>query len=156
MSGIHDFDFLLGAWSIHNRRRTNPFSPEHEGTWEEFPATHRGEQFLDEKVIIEHFEGILPSGEVRKGMTLRTFDPQDQQWSIRWLDNRNPADFRPLTGFFQESIGLFYQEIESPDGRPLHVRFVWDNITAGTARWQQAFSYDGQNWDTNWIMEFTR
>lgn len=31
MSGASDFDFLLGTWTIHNRRRTNPF--EKEGVW---------------------------------------------------------------------------------------------------------------------------
>jgi len=47
--------------------------------------------------------------------------------------------------------------IEAPDGQPLHVRFTWDEITVDTARWQQAFSFDGgKTWETNWVMEFTR
>jgi len=47
--------------------------------------------------------------------------------------------------------------IETTDGRPLHVRFIWDQLTAQTARWQQAFSFDeGDRWETNWVMEFIR
>jgi hypothetical protein len=157
MSGANDFDFLLGSWNIRNRRRTNPYSPNQDGVWEEFAASHTGAKYLEGKVIIEQYEGTFPSGEKRLGLTIRTFDQQKQQWSIRWLDNRNPPDFRPLVGTFEDGVGLFSQVIETPDGQPLHVRFTWDEITANTARWQQAFSFDGgKHWETNWVMEFTR
>lgn len=156
-SGSNDFDFLQGPWTIHNRRRTEALYPDREGVWQEFTATHRGEKLVDGKVIIEHFEGILPDEEVRKAIAIRTFEPETQQWSIVWLDNRNPADFRPVVGKFDDGVGHFYQEIAAPNGQPMHVRFIWDQITGDTARWQQAFSFDGgKTWDTNWIMEFTR
>jgi hypothetical protein len=90
-------------------------------------------------------------------MTIRAYDEETQQWSLVWLDNRNPNDFRPLIGKFENGIGVFKQVAEKPDGKPLLMRFTWDEITENTARWQQAFSFDdGKNWDTNWIMEFTR
>ncbi|WP_201373158.1 hypothetical protein [Ktedonobacter robiniae] len=93
-----------------------------------------------------------------EGMTIRAFDQETQQWSIVWLDNRNSPDFRPLLGHFEQGVGLFYQVIESPlDGKPVHSRFIWDQITEESARWQQAFSFDGgQTWDTNWIMDHQR
>jgi hypothetical protein len=157
LSGIHDFDFLVGPWTIRNRRRAHALYPDREGVWEEFVAHHTGVKYLDGKVIIDHFEGTFPDGEVRKGMTIRAFDEERQQWSLVWLDNRNSPDLRPLVGTFSDGLGLFYQVIEAPDGQPLHARFTWDKITVNTARWQQAFSFDGgENWDTNWVMEFTK
>jgi hypothetical protein len=37
------------------------------------------------------------------------------------------------------------------------VRYIWDELTATTARWQQAFSFDGGvDWETNWVMQFSR
>jgi hypothetical protein len=34
---------------------------------------------------------------------------------------------------------------------------MWDNISANSARWQPAFSFDGGvTRDTNWIAEYTR
>jgi hypothetical protein len=37
------------------------------------------------------------------------------------------------------------------------VRYLWSRITDSTARWEQAFSLDeGNNWETNWYMDFTR
>lgn len=156
-SGMHDFDFTLKPMINRNRRRTNAMYPEKEGVWEEFEASHTGEKYLDGKVIIDHFEGIFPDGEVRKGMTIRAYDEETQLWSLVWLDNRNPHDFRPLIGKFENGIGVFNQVVETPDGKPLHMRFTWDEITENTARWQQSFSFDGgNNWDTNWIMEFTK
>jgi hypothetical protein len=43
------------------------------------------------------------------------------------------------------------------NGQPVKVRFEWGHDSASTARWEQAFSYDGgTTWRTNWIMELTR
>ncbi len=67
MSGANDFDFLLGSWNIRNRRRTNPYSPNQDGVWEEFVASHTGTKYLEGKVIIEQYEGTFPSGEKRLG-----------------------------------------------------------------------------------------
>ncbi|GHO78385.1 hypothetical protein KSD_61560 [Ktedonobacter sp. SOSP1-85] len=158
MSGVTDFDFLLGSWNIRNLRRTNPFAPEKEGVWEEFPAFSTSAKQLDGRVRVEQYEATLPNGELVQGMTIRAFDQETQQWSIVWLDNRNSPDFRPLLGHFEHGVGLFYQVIESPlDGKPVHIRFIWDQITEKSARWQQAFSFDGgQTWDTNWIMDHQR
>jgi hypothetical protein len=161
-SGAHDFDFLIGTWSVLNRRqqRTSSWAdqaPKEEAVWEEFSGHDRFEKQLDGRVVVEHWEATLPSGEQTLGLSIKAFELETQQWSIVWIDNRNPLDFRPLLGTFEEGVGTFFQVIETSDGQPLHVRFVWDEVTARTARWQQAFSFDGgEHWDTNWVMEFTR
>lgn len=39
----------------------------------------------------------------------------------------------------------------------MRVRYVWSQITANSAHWEQALSADGgATWQTNWIMEFRR
>ena len=158
MSEVTDFDFLLGSWTIHNRRRTNPFAPPNEGTWEEFLAVSTSAKQLDGRARVEQYEATFPDGQRVLGLTIRAFDQATKQWSIIWLDTRNPPDFRPLVGHFEQGVGLFYQVIDSPiDGKPVHVRFTWDQITANSARWQQAFSFDGgTTWETNWIMDHRR
>ncbi|MCY1008343.1 hypothetical protein OV079_22850 [Nannocystis pusilla] len=50
-------------------------------------------------------------------------------------------------------------EFYGPDedaGRPVAVRYRWTKIDADHARWEQAFSYDGGAWETNWTADFTR
>ena len=62
----------------------------------------------------------------------------------------------PVHGRFENGVGRFYGD-DLDDGRCVRVVFVWDQITATSARWSQAFSYDeGLTWETNWIMQFTR
>ena len=156
-TGLHDFDFFYGSWITQNKRRTNAFYSNREGVWQEFTSILTCTPYLDGRANIDDFEGTLPDGEVRKGLGLRSFDEAAQLWSIMWLDNRNPPDLSAVVGKFTDGIGLFYQEMETLDGVPMRVRFLWDNITETTARWQQAFSFDGgATWDTNWIAEHTR
>jgi hypothetical protein len=94
-------------------------------------------------------------------MSLRTWDPERRLWSIYWLDSRRPAHLAPpVKGGFEETragrLGTFHGDDEF-EGRAIRVRFLWSRITENAARWEQAFSLDeGNSWETNWIMDFTR
>ena len=61
-----------------------------------------------------------------------------------------------MAGTFENGVGTF----TGPDtlrGQPIIVRYRWSDITANSARWEQAFSPDdGASWEVNWIMHFTR
>jgi hypothetical protein len=151
-SGTTDFEFLVGSWDIHNRRKND------QGVWEEFAATNTVTMQVGGLVQIDYYDApAFPSRGHVQAVTIRAFDPGTEEWSIVWLSNYAPPDFRPVVGAFEDGVGRFYQVIESADGSPLHVEFVWDGITDDSARWQQAFSLDGgKTWDVNWIMEFAR
>lgn len=161
-SHAHDFDALIGRWTVVNRRKKGNYfvPPQARGEaaeWDEFAGRDWFEKVLDGRAIVEQWEALLPSGERALGYSVKAFEPTTRQWAIVWIDNRNPLDFRPLLGTFDGGVGAFFQVIETPDGRPLHVRYIWDEMTAMTARWQQAFSFDGgMHWETNWLMTFTR
>jgi len=74
-----------------------------------------------------------------------------------WLDNRQPPDFEPLVGKFENGVGRFYSTITTQDGRLVHVRFLLDQFTEESLHWQQDFSMDGgETWETNWVMESTK
>lgn len=163
ISGLHDFDFLDATWQVTNRRKkarllTDNPAANKDAEWEEFPAVGgKAQTHLDGRCKIDFYEATFPDGQSVKGMAVRTYDGQTEEWSFVWLDNRQPSDFRPLVGKFNGGVGLFYQTIETPEGAPLEVRFRWDILSETAARWQQAFSLDGgQTWDTNWIMDFTK
>ncbi|HEX2913196.1 MAG TPA: DUF1579 domain-containing protein [Chloroflexia bacterium] len=163
ISGLHDFDFLDAKWQIKNRRKKahlltdNPTANKN-AQWEEFTAIGGMAQTqLGGRCKIDFFEGTFPDGEAVKGMAVRTYDEQKDEWSFVWLDNRQPSDWTPLVGRFEGNVGLFYQTIQAADGQPLKVRFTWEKFGHDSARWQQAFSLDGgQTWDTNWIMDYSR
>jgi hypothetical protein len=96
-----------------------------------------------------------PTGAYRAA-TFRRLDPIAGLWSIWWLDPRFPALEPPVHGRFDHGIGSFFAD-DTLAGRPVKVRFLWSDIEADRARWEQAFSADGgANWETNWIMNFER
>ena len=163
LSGAHDFDFYLHTWTVLNRRKkmhslVDTPQENQDAVWEEFPGiAGMGTKHLDGRVMIDHYESTFPNGQQVKGLNIRTFDDESNIWSLVWLDNRNPADFTPLVGSFEQGVGTFYQVLTSSDGKPFHVRFLTTNCTAETAHWEQAFSFDaGSTWETNWTMDFTR
>lgn len=151
--GTHDFDFLHGKWNNHNRLLTSRLKDS--TTWQDFEATGechplQGGLGNMDYFRTEHFGGIT-------GMSMRFYNPNTRQWSIYWQDSRHKgALLPPMLGCFKDGIGIF-EGPEYVDGKEVRARFIWSGISATTARWEQAFSTDdGQTWETNWIMSFTR
>jgi hypothetical protein len=61
-----------------------------------------------------------------------------------------------VVGAFTDGVGTFFGD-DQLRGQPIRVRFIWSDITARSARWEQAFSNDlGVSWEVNWIMYFDR
>jgi hypothetical protein len=61
-----------------------------------------------------------------------------------------------LKGRFVDGVGTFYAD-DTLRGKPIKVRFIWSNITATSAHWEQAFSPDGgKTWETNWYSDFSK
>ncbi len=93
-----------------------------------------------------------------RGVGLRSYDPKTAQWAIWWLDGRSPfGDLDPpVKGHFVNGVGTFYSN-DTLRGKTVRVRFMWSKITPTTARWEQAFSADGEKtWEINWTMDFKR
>ncbi|MGH3401810.1 MAG: hypothetical protein ACRDRJ_04710 [Streptosporangiaceae bacterium] len=90
------------------------------------------------------------------GLTLRLYEAESAQWSLYWASKRTGTLFPPVVGRFVDGRGEFYGD-DTYDGKDIRARFIWSEITAGSARWEQAFSIDQeQTWVTNWIMDLTR
>ncbi|MEV0091021.1 hypothetical protein [Streptomyces sp. NPDC050738] len=149
---MNDFDFLVGDWDVANRWRTD-FLDE-AGAWEEFPATSHGSRHFDGGA---NFDEIDFPTKGFAGLTLRLFDTERKEWSLYWASKRTGTLFPPVTGrFTEDGRGEFYGD-DTHDGKEIRARFIWSGISETTARWEQAFSVDGEKtWVTNWIMEFTR
>lgn len=149
-AGAHDFDFLHGRWSVAHRRLRERLTGSSE--WLTLTGTAVVRPVLRGVGNVDRFTF---DGEEYEGLTLRLFDLDTQVWTIHWADSRTGRLDPPLAGRFAEGVGLFFGD-DTHAGRPVRVRFIWRSTPSGP-RWEQAFSVDdGQTWETNWIMEFTR
>lgn len=151
MSKPGDFDFLIGTWDVANRTLVSLDSDE----WDEYPAvaTCHGTLFNG---AANQDEIIFPTKGV-SGLTLRLYDPERDEWSIHWASSRTGRLSPPMVGGFDaDGRGEFYGDDEY-EGKPIPCRFIWSRITPVSARWEQAYSFDGgQTWRTNWIMSLSR
>jgi len=153
-SSEHDFDFLVGSWSVQHHRLKHRLA--HSNEWETFYGSCRTWRVLDGQGDVDDNVLQAPGGPYR-AVSLRSFDPKTRLWSIWWLDSRHPHELDPpVVGGFRNGVGTFLAN-DTLNGRPIVVRYVWSEITLNSARWQQAFSGDaGKTWETNWVMEFHR
>lgn len=147
---VHDFDFIAGRWTVVGRRLARRGAGSTE--WHDCPGEHRGALHLGGIANVD--EIVLPTVG-GAGLTVRHFDLATRQWTIHWISSRTGAMDPPVIGGFAGDRGEFYGE-DLDEGRPVRVRFVWTRLGPDAARWEQAFSFAGGPWETNWVMEFTR
>jgi hypothetical protein len=151
--GQRDFDFEIGLWKIHLRRRLHPLTGS--DTWVDCDGTSVTRKVWDGRSNFGELETDCPSGHI-EGLTLRLFNPQSHQWSIFWANSRDGNLGTPMIGQFQNGRGEFYDQ-ELFEGRAIYVRYVWSGITADSAHFEQSFSADGgKTWEANWISDQTR
>lgn len=149
-----DFDFFIGEWRVRHRRLVSRLAGSNE--WQEFNGRSRAWNLMGGQGNVDDNLIELPAGQYR-AVTLRSYDPQSEQWAIWWLDARNPHGLEvPVKGGFRNGVGVFLAE-DVFDGKPIKVRFLWLDTHTSSPRWEQAFSPDGgTTWETNWTMQFVR
>lgn len=153
-STAHDFDFLFGHWHVSHRRLRERLAGCDD--WQDFGGRCHVQPLLGGHGNVDDNLLELPGGAYR-AVSLRSFDAGRRQWAIWWLDGRRPHTLDvPVVGGFAGGVGSFYAD-DVFDGRPIRVRFRWDDTATDAPRWAQAFSADGgASWETNWTMRFTR
>jgi len=151
--GRGDFDFLAGRWTVRHKRLRQRLA--NDTVWDEFSGSCESVPVIGGLANIDDNYLELPGGTYRAA-TLRLFDPKARHWSIWWIDSRSMRLEPPVHGRFENAVGTFFGD-DTHEDRPIRVRFLWSEIGADSARWEQAFSPDGgAQWETNWIMRFRR
>ncbi len=105
--------------------------------WIEFDGTQNEWSLMNGYSNVDENTFKMPGGEF-KGVTLRAYDSRTGEWSIWWLDGREPGQVdTPVKGRFENGVGIFYSD-DTLRGKSVRVRFTWSNITAEGAHWEQA------------------
>ena len=149
--GSHDFDPLLGSWKYHLRRRLNPLTGSN--TWVEFDGAGICRKIYDgaqiDQILVDG-----PAGHI-EGLTLRTYNPESNQWRLYWTNKRVGIVDPPQVGEFKNGRGEFFAQ-DTINGKTIFIRFEWTNLNT-TPHFEQSFSNDGgRTWEVNWITDQTR
>ena len=152
--GQHDFDFEIGTWKTHLKRRLRPLTGSN--TWVEMDGTTVCRKVWNGRANILELEADGPGGQHFQGMSLRLYNPQSHQWSLNFSNAADGTLATPTIGQFKDGRGEFFAQ-ETLNGRAIFVRFVISQITPDSCRFEQAFSDDGgKTWEVNWIATDTR
>ena len=157
VDGRHDFDFLFGDWLIANRKVRDPLAAGG-SDWVEFAATGTARPIVGCLGNVDSFvTADFPGRGAFEGFSLRLYEERTGLWRIWWASSAGGGHLDPpVVGRFSDGAGRFEGD-DVLGGRPAKVRFDWTDITASSARWAQAFSFDGgETFITNWVMEFRR
>lgn len=154
MIEIQNFDFLIGKWSVLNKRMKERLCNCKE--WIEFDAEMETKPILNGLGLMDEMKSSYLSDEF-VGLSVRLLNPKTNEWTIYWADNANPESLlkEQVRGKFENGFGKFFGK-ELHKGEEVKLRFIWKRESETTAQWEQAY-YDEENeiWETNWIMMFT-
>jgi hypothetical protein len=151
--GQRDFDWEIGTWKTQLKRLTRPLSGS--SAWVEYEGTSVVRKVLDGRANLVELDVRGPSGRI-EGLSLRLYNPEARQWSLNFSSARTGTLSPPVLGEFKNGRGEFYGQ-EFLGGRAILVRFIISDVTANSARFEQAFSDDGgKTWEVNWIAVDTR
>ncbi len=92
-----DFDFLNGYFDVRHRTLKAAFAGCDE--WNEFEGTTTARTHFDGAISLDEMR--FPTQQ-RYGMSVRLFDPVEQQWSIWWIDSRTMRLYPPVHGRWSE------------------------------------------------------
>ena len=151
--GQHDFDFEIGTWKTHLKRRLHPLTGS--TTWVEYEGTSKVQKVWNGAANLVELVADGTDGHF-EGLSLRLYNPSSHQWSLNFSNRDSGSLSQPTIGEFKNGRGEFYDQ-ETLNGRYILVRFVISDITPKSCRFEQAFSDDGgKTWEVNWIATDTR
>lgn len=89
MSGLHDFDFLVGDWRVHSHKLKEPLSGHQD--WIEFGGTVSSRRLMEGRANVDDTMFNMPGG-IYRGVAPRAYDSND--WPMGNLVDRWPQSVR--------------------------------------------------------------
>jgi len=149
-SSEDDFNFLMGNWTIRNRKLKTRLNNCTE--WEEFESKWKIKTMLNGLGNIENYYATIDDKPF-EGVALRFFDQKTKLWSIYWTDINSTGTLgAPMIGSFYGDLGVFFMK-DKFDNKEILVKYEWDKSDPNNPVWRQGVSLDnGETWEWNWYM----
>ena len=100
--GQHDFDFEIGTWKTHLKRRLKPLTGS--TTWVEYEGTSVVKKVLNGKANLVELSVDGPRGHI-EGISMRLYNPQSRQWSLNFANVNDGTLTPPSIGEFKNGRG---------------------------------------------------
>lgn len=146
---------MIGSWVVKNKKLKERLNNCID--WTSFSGTMQTKKVLNGLCVYDEMVIYFEKNNFC-GLSLRMFNPQDNTWTIYWADTNHPelGLTEQVCGKFENGFGVFYSETKSIK-KKVRVRFLWSAMSEDIVQWEQEFFDDNNdNWETNWIMKFTR
>lgn len=148
VDGAHDFDFHVGDWTTHLERLDAPLTGS--DRWISYDGTTAVRPVWDGRATVVELDVAGAAGSIR-ALSLRLYNTSTGQWSLNSSSLGVGTLFPPAFGRFAHGSGEFYGQ-ETFDDQMILVRFVINDVTETSCRFQQSFSADGgASWELNWV-----
>ncbi len=153
-SSKDDFNFLMGHWTVQNRKLKTRLKNSND--WDEFEAKWKINPILNGLGNIENYYSSFDD-EPFEGVALRFFDQKTKLWSIYWSDIKSTGVLgTPITGSFYGDFGVFYMK-DIYENKEILIKYEWDKSDLNHPTWRQGVSLDdGETWEWNWYMTGTK
>lgn len=139
------FDFLVGRWDGTEKRVV-------EGdTVIVAEATVFAERAAGGCVLQERWEVRENGAKLFDAAVLRAWDAEAERWSLAYADNA--GRFQLYEGEQGPHGWAFLRERPGPEGRPVHVRIVWQPSSEGVRQIIKR-SEDGKSWQMSSVIDY--
>jgi hypothetical protein len=131
------FDFWLGEW---------------DASWgDTLHGVNRISKRWD-SVVVEEFDG--KPGMPLEGHSVSAYDQNAKLWKQTWVDNQ--GSYLDFAGGFADGKMTLARSFQK-DGKTIHQRMVWFDITPAKFKWNWERSLDGgKTWEVQWAIDYTK
>ena len=153
-SELAQFAFLVGNWRCVANILVD------QGKWLTFPASWKGRYILSGYAIADEYRmHNLTGDDIVLGLNVRTYDPTNRRWNIRWL-NALTGEWTDLSSdelggvrFLGNSISYAFRE---PVAAHPFTRATYSLIAPDHFTWHGEQSLDGLSWANFMVVECYR
>ncbi len=140
---MNNFDFLIGNWTATSKRflPNGTLEAQYDGTW-------KAQLVDDGRMLFDEVTWFTPDGEKAfYDATLRTFNPESNQWEMVYLSSVRAIHSQSFRGQFIDGEAHFDIVVNISPEKSIIAKIRFYEITQDSFEWSMESSTDnGKNW----------